>query len=133
MPIRHFPSTTSTRPRRGLSRAVVVVLLALQALLWGGGSIIEARTAADSLERYTHFEDQDSSTCPPIHSHLDCLICRSFAGGALTSRSRDFLPIARHVDGAACVSVVRFTDSDGTGPLGSRAPPVTMTPDRSIA
>lgn len=131
MPIRHFPTTTPSR--RGFSRVVVVVLLGLQALLWGGGSIIEARTAADSLERYTHFEDQDSRTCPPIHSHLDCLICRSFAGGALTARTRDLLPIARHVDGAACVSVVRFTQTDRGGPLGSRAPPAMTAPDRSIA
>jgi hypothetical protein len=121
------------RPRRGLPRAVVVVLLALQALLWGGGSIIEARAAADSLERYTHFEDQGSRACPPIHSEIDCIICRTFASGALTARPRDLLPIARGDDVTACVSVVPVTGSDRSSPLGSRAPPASATPDRSIA
>jgi hypothetical protein len=133
VPIRHFPITRSTPSRRGISRAVVLVLLGLQALLWGGGSIIEARAAAESLSRYSHFEDRDAPTCPPIHSHLDCLICRTFADGALTARPRDLLPIARRVDSTACASVVGFTERDRSGPLGSRAPPMATAPDRSIA
>ena len=133
MPVRHFPSTTTMRARRGWPRTLVVVLLALQALLWGGGSILEARSAAESLTRYSHVEDQDAQACPPIHSHLDCLICRTFASGALTAKSRDLLPELRH-DGCIVSSpVIRITGNRGTGPLGSRAPPASMTPDRTIA
>jgi hypothetical protein len=114
-------------------RTVVVVLLALQALLWGGGSIIEARSAAESLARYTHVEDQDAQACPPIHSHLDCVICRTFASGALTAKSRDLLPELRRDGCIASSPVVRITGNRGSGPLGSRAPPASMTPDRAIA
>lgn len=54
----------------------------LQGLLWGGGSILEARSAAESLTRLAHIEDSGASTCPPIHSHLDCVVCRTISHGA---------------------------------------------------
>jgi hypothetical protein len=133
MSFRHFPSTTTVRARRGWPRTLVVVLLALQALLWGGGSILEARTAAESLTRYTHVEDQDARACPPIHSHLDCVICRTFASGALAVKPRDLLPATNHDAGRISMAVVRITGHDGRGALGSRAPPTRMTPDRTIA
>ena len=132
MPVRHFPSTT-TRAGRGLPRSLVVVLLALQALLWGGGSILEARSAAESLTRYTHVEDQDARACPPVHSHLDCLICRTFASGALAVKPGFFLPGTSVGDDLAPSAVDRITGHDGSGSLGSRAPPAAMTPDRTIA
>lgn len=132
MPFRHFPSTT-TSARRGLPRTLVVILLALQALLWGGGSMLEARSAAESLMRYTHVEDLDAQACPPIHSHLDCVICRTFASGALVAKPRDFLPGASREDDVAPAAVVRTAGTDGRGSLGSRAPPALMTPDRTIA
>lgn len=121
------------RARRGWPRTLVVVLLALQALLWGGGSMLEARSAAESLTRYTHVEDQDAQACPPIHSHLDCVICRTFASGALTARPRDLFPATSHDDVVAASTVVRLAGEDGRGSLGSRAPPASMTPDRTIA
>jgi hypothetical protein len=133
MALRHFPIATAPRARRGLPRTVAVVLLALQALLWGGGSIIEARSAAESLTRYTHVEDQDAQACPPIHSHLDCIICRTFASGALTAKSRDLVPEPRRDGSIVSSPLVRITGSRGSGPLGSRAPPAWMTPDRTIA
>ena len=133
MPIRHFPSVTTIRARHGWPRTLVVVLLALQALLWGGGSILEARSAAESLTRYTHVEDQDAQACPPIHSHLDCVICRTFASGALTAKARDFLPRSGQDEGLVSSAVVRITGEDGGGPLGSRAPPAALIPDRTIA
>lgn len=132
MPFRLFPSST-TSARRGVPRTLVVVLLALQALLWGGGSILEARSAAESLTRYTHIEDQDAQACPPIHSHLDCVICRTFASGALAVKPRDLLPGARLGDDIAPTAVDRITGNDGSGSLGSRAPPALRTPDRTIA
>jgi hypothetical protein len=133
MHFRLFPRMTTTRGRRGLPRTLVVVLLALQALLWGGGSILEARAAAESLTRYSHVEDQDAQACPPIHSHLDCLICRTFASGAITAKSRDLLTELRRDGSIVSSPVVRITGNRGTGPLGSRAPPASMTPDRTIA
>ena len=133
MSLRHFPITTASRARRGLPRTVVVVLLALQALLWGGGSIIEARSAAESLSRYAHVEDLNSPACPPIHSHLDCVICRTFASGALTARPRELVPEPGRDTRVNSSPVVRVTGDCGSGPLGSRAPPASMTPDRTIA
>ena len=134
MTIRLFPiTTTPSRARRGVPRTVVVVLLALQALLWGGGSIIEARSAAESLSRYTHVEDQTDPACPPIHSHLDCVICRTFASGALTAKARELVPAPRRGTTIDASPVVHLTEDDGSGPVGSRAPPAVLTPDRTIA
>ena len=82
MSFRHFLSGPAGRARSRFPRSLVVVLLALQALVWGGGSIIEARAAAESFGRYSHVEDESTTACPPIHSHLDCLICRTLNGGA---------------------------------------------------
>jgi hypothetical protein len=48
MLFRLFPSQRKRASGR-LPRALVVALLGLQFLIWGGGSIIEARAAAESL------------------------------------------------------------------------------------
>lgn len=122
MSFRHFPSGLSGRARSRVPRSLVVVVLVLQALLWGGGSIIEARAAAESLSRYSHVEDQ-GALCPPLHSHLDCLICRTLNGGAagasasavsVLAFARIGIPVADH----------EFTGDRGRpGTLGSRAPP----------
>ena len=124
MPFRQIPSPSPLAARRRLPRALAIVLLGFQTLLWGGGSILEARAAAESLTRYAHVEDQGTTSCPPIHSHLDCLICRTFASGAVAARPRDLLPPA--IGGSWVPSaVVVGTSGDGCfGPLGSRAPPV---------
>ena len=124
MAVRQIPSPSPLRARRRVPRALAIVLLGLQALLWGGGSILEAQAAAESLTRYSHVEDQGTTACPPMHSHLDCLICRTFASGAIAMRSRDLLP---PVIGVSWVpsAVVVGTSGDGCfGPLGSRAPPI---------
>jgi hypothetical protein len=110
-----------------------VVLFALQAFLWGGGSIVEARAAAESLTRHSHVEDQGTTACPPIHSHLDCVVCRTFASGALPVRARDAIPRATQEDCRPSSIAGSLTTADEAGPLGSRAPPAGMTPDRSIA
>ena len=65
MIFRQLPSMPAS-PRKRVPRALALVLLGLQALLWGGGPIAEARTAAESLYRYSHVEDQASTTCPPL-------------------------------------------------------------------
>ena len=105
------------------SRVFATVLFALQALVWGGGSIIEARAAAESLTRYAHVEDTSTSTCPPIHSHLDCLICRTLSGGALGGSA----PSVRLVTAGSSLrpqgTIVAGAASARRGPLGSRAPP----------
>lgn len=104
------------------SRLVAAVLIALQALLWGGGSIIEARAAAESLTRATHVEDTGNPACPPIHSHLDCLICRTLSSGATAGHATSLVGIDREATSLRH-QVVTFGTTSGSGPLGSRAPP----------
>jgi len=122
MSFRHFPSRP-VRARSRIPRALASVLLGLQALLWGGGYIVEAKAAAESLSRYTHVEDQSTTACPPIHSHLDCLICRTLNGGAVGGSAPAFVPVA--LSGSECPAsdaaalVVRGI----FGTLGSRGPP----------
>ena len=123
MSFRHFPSGPAGRARSRVPRALAAVLLGLQTLLWGGGSIVEARAAAESLSRYSHVEDQNTTACPPIHSHLDCLICRTFAAGAITARARELLPPATRVFSMPAVATVGSRGDGCAGPLGSRAPP----------
>src|SRR5262245_33672264 len=90
MPIRRLSSWSSTR----VTRVLATILLGFQALLWGGGSIAEARSAAESLTRSTHVEDQSATGCLPIHSHLDCLICRTMSGGGSSGSAPSFVPAA---------------------------------------
>ncbi|HEY5547479.1 MAG TPA: hypothetical protein VIK50_15605 [Gemmatimonadaceae bacterium] len=133
MSFRLFPSRARPTVWSGIPRAVAVVLLGLQALLWGGGSIVEARSAAESLARYTHVEDQGTTACPPIHSHLDCLICRTFASGAIAGRARELLPSASRGTGAMDAPAVSVSGDDCHGPLGSRAPPRGLSLNRPVA
>ena len=122
MLFRLFPSQRMRASGR-LPRALVVFLLGLQFLIWGGGSIVEARAAAESLSRYSHIEDQ-ATKCPPIHSHLDCIICRTLNGGAggfsppslvASASSHANRPVSREYAPA---------DRGLFSPLGSRAPPL---------
>ena len=109
-----------------------MVLFALQAFLWGGGSMVEARAAAESLNRHSHVEDQGTTACPPIHSHLDCLVCRTFASGALPVRARDAIPTANRDDCQPRGIAASLTTADEAGALGSRAPPAMTASDRTI-
>jgi hypothetical protein len=122
MMVRQFPS--QRRATRRVPRALAIVLLGLQAFLWGGGSIAEARSAAESLSRYSHVEDQGTTACPPLHSHLDCVICRTLTGGASPSSSATlFTFIAVEADrGLPEITVPAERGVPGT--LGSRGPPV---------
>jgi hypothetical protein len=99
------------------------MLLGFQALLWGGGSIIEAKAAAESLSRSSHIEDQDRTACPPLHSHLDCLICRTMSGTGGPSSATTLVPVASHVTERPAVDVVGHASRGWSGALGSRAPP----------
>ena len=123
MPVRQIPRPSPLKARRRVPRALAILLLGFQALLWGGGSIVEAHAAAESLTRYSHVEDE-GTRCPPIHSHLDCLICRTFASGAIAARSRDVLPPVIGVSWVPSADVAGTRDDGCFGPLGSRAPPV---------
>lgn len=124
MSIRHFPSSEQARSRTRIPRTLVVVLLALQALVWGGGSIIEAKAAAESLTRYSHVEDQGTTACPPIHSHLDCLICRTLNGGT-SGGSAPALLASAYLRAASPVSDAVVPARCGLpGTLGSRGPPL---------
>ena len=119
MSFRHFPSPA----RRCLPRVLAIALLGFQALLWGGGTIIEARAAAESLARVSHIEDQGTSTCPPFHSHLECLICRTLSGGASGVSAPALLPAAVGAIDLPVAVVRHVTDGGLCGTVGSRAPP----------
>ena len=113
----------SSGPRRRFPRALVVVLLGLQALLWGGGSIAEAKAAAESLSRYSHVEDQGTTTCPPFHSHLDCLICRTLNGGAAGGSAPAMAVLAYRAVGIPVSETEVPGECGRPGTLGSRGPP----------
>lgn len=122
MLFRLFPSQRRRASGR-LPRALVVALLGLQFLIWGGGSIVEARAAAESLSRYSHIEDQ-AAKCPPIHSHLDCIICRTLNGGAGGVSAPTLVAIASSHANRPVSLVDAPADRGLFSPLGSRAPPL---------
>jgi hypothetical protein len=113
-----------SNPRRR-SRALAIALLGFQALLWGGGSIAEAKSAAESLTRYTHVEDQSTTACPPIHSHLDCLVCRTLNGGASGGTATALVPAVSGVSAQPVSAELEMADAILFGTLGSRGPPLT--------
>lgn len=124
MSFRHFLSGPAGRARSRFPRSLVVVLLALQALVWGGGSIIEARAAAESFGRYSHVEDESTTACPPIHSHLDCVICRTLHGGA-AGGSAPAMAMLAYANVGLPVSDTEVAGECGRpGTLGSRGPPL---------
>lgn len=122
MVVRQFPSQRRSAPRR-VSRTLAIVLLGLQAFLWGGGSIAEARSAAESLSRYSHVEDTGNPTCPPIHSHLDCLICRTLSGGANAGASGALFACSAAEANRRLPDIQVLAERALPGTLGSRGPP----------
>jgi hypothetical protein len=112
-------------PRRDAAgRCASVVVLVLQALLWMAGPTIEARAEARSAGAAAHVEERGTSTCPPIHSHLECQVCRTLRSAAAPAPG---VALPSATTGVICgtapsVSVVPRTTAGG--PLGSRAPPV---------
>lgn len=123
MGFRLFPSRLRAGVQRRVPRTLAVALFGFQAFLWGGGSIVEAQAAAESLTRYSHVEDQSTTACPPIHSHLDCLICRTLNGGSTSTAAMAI--VASESPGAAKFRVndVMPRDRGLHGTLGSRGPP----------
>ncbi|MBV6522820.1 MAG: hypothetical protein MNPFHGCM_02970 [Gemmatimonadaceae bacterium] len=101
-----------------------VFLLALQALLWIGGPIVDGRNEAASAGTQTHVEELGGTKCPRAHSHLDCLICRTLAEGVILSASVALLPVGLADDVALYRTAVLPTRADIAGVLGPRAPPV---------
>lgn len=122
MGFRQLPTMT-TPPRKRVPRVLAVLLLGLQAFLWGGGPIAEARTAAESLVRYSHVEDQATTACPALHSHLDCLICRTFSSGATGGSAPSCNAITTDVGERPSLVDVVPGFQGRPGSLGSRAPP----------
>ena len=118
MQIHRFPRWLSAH-----ARVLATILLGFQAFLWGGGSIIEAKAAAESLSRHSHVEDQSTTACPPIHSHLDCLICRTMSGTGGTGSAPALIPTASQVAERPASDVVVLVKRGLSGPPGSRAPP----------
>ena len=126
------PSTAIAR-RGGFGRLSARLLLVLQALLWCGGPSIEAMSASDAMRTGSHIEALGGAACPPIHSHLDCQICRTFSSGAVTAHAQDLLLVASRVTGAVDAPAGGATGDGRFGPLGSRAPPRAPSPGRPIA
>lgn len=122
MSLRHFPSRPAARRLRA-ARLFATVLLGFQAFLWGGGSVVEAKAAAESLLRYSHVEDQGTTACPPIHSHLDCLICRTLSGSAPGNPAPTLFADAYLEVTSAVANDIRPADRGLAGTLGSRGPP----------
>jgi hypothetical protein len=125
MPI--MPAQVHQAPRQRKPRWLGILLLSLQALLWGGGSILEARPAAESLMRVTHVEQEGSTDCPPIHSHVDCVVCRTFSSGATPGAA-----VATLMDEERCadrppVFAAELPDRALPGAPGPRAPPTGAT------
>jgi hypothetical protein len=118
MRIRRFSSSSPAR-----IRVLATLMLGFQAFLWGGGSIVEAHAAAESLTRNSHIEDQGATKCPPIHSHLDCVICRTMSGAGVGGSAPALVPIATHNAERPVSDRVTPASVGFSGPLGSRAPP----------
>lgn len=118
VPARLFPTPLARMPR-----LCAAVLLGLQVLLWGGGAIIEGKAAAESLGQRAHVEEQGSTNCPPIHSHLDCQICRTLTGGATCASAPAMLVIGESASDQPSSRAETRPDRWHTGNLGSRAPP----------
>jgi hypothetical protein len=123
MLFRHFPSPTSLRARGRVPRWLAAVVFGLQFLLWGGGSILEAQSAAESLSRYSHVEEEGAK-CPPMHSHLDCVICRTLNGGAGGGSAPSLALFASRDADQPVVIAETAVEQGRFSPLGSRAPPL---------
>jgi hypothetical protein len=117
-------SRLSNIRRRDARRRPAVVVLALQALLWMAGPTIEARAEARSAGAAAHVEEPGASKCPPIHSHLDCQVCRTLRSGATPSPSVALPSANTGVVRGTAPSPSTAPHATTAGPLGSRAPPV---------
>jgi hypothetical protein len=110
-----------------LGRACGIVLLGLQAVLWGGGQILEARPAAEALSAVAHVESTGNATCPPLHRHVDCLVCRAFGSGA-TGGAPPAVPVADDASPGTAGTGGFWSASAGFGGgVGARAPPACGT------
>ena len=118
-----MPPTSRACRRDATWRRSAVVVLLLQALLWMAGPTIEARAEARAIGATAHVEDVGSNRCPPIHSHLECQICRTLRTGAPTAPAVE-LPIGGL---RAAIGLAGVTDAyvrpATRGAIGSRAPP----------
>lgn len=118
-----FVTARPTRLRGGFSHGLAIVLLALQALLWSGGPIIDGKYEASSARTQVHVEELGGTKCAPVHSHLDCLVCRTLSEGAVTSAPQTLLPSNERTGAAFCETSTLETIGTRSGVLGSRAPP----------
>lgn len=109
--------------RGRLSRVFAVLLLALQAMLWIGAPIVDGSNEASSARTQAHVEELGGTTCPRVHSHLDCLICRTLGAGVVTSTSGALLTGTESSGVAFCETSTLRTHAVRAGALGSRAPP----------
>ena len=114
---------TSSRHVGKFSRAAAVVLLALQAMLWIGGPIVDGKLEASSGRTTAHVEELGGTKCPRVHSHIDCLICRTLVEGVVISAPGTILPSTKTEGVAFLETAARLAFVASVGSLGSRAPP----------
>jgi hypothetical protein len=112
------------KPATGTTRVLAVVLLALQAMLWIGGPLVDGANEASSARTQTHVEELGGTKCPRVHSHLDCLICRTLGEGVVTSTPQTLLPSSEKNTGVGfCETSSSLAFRARFGAIGSRAPP----------
>lgn len=108
---------------RRIPRTWAAVLLALQALLWVAGPLIDGAVEASSARTQAHVEELGGTKCPPVHSALDCLICRTLSQGAVMP-SADAVGSPSRANGPALGETSAcLVEGVRSGGLGSRAPP----------
>lgn len=107
-------------------------MLALQALLWGGGQILEAKPAAAALMAVAHVEETGSKGCTPLHQHVDCLVCRTFQAGATSGTAPDLPLLDEGLPSRPGTTLTVGLARAPAGGVGSRAPPFA-TPFPGIA
>jgi hypothetical protein len=116
------------RLAKAVGRAVTSVVFGLQALLWGGGPILEARPAAAALSVVTHIESEGTTSCTSIHSHIDCLVCRTLTTGSTSGQAPELPIVAAACPGAPDQTIAGPVTAGTHRPLGSRAPPAVVPP-----
>jgi hypothetical protein len=109
--------------RDAVRRRRSVVVLLLQVLLWMAGPTIEARAEARAVGATAHVEALGGSKCPPIHSHLDCQICRTLRTGFTVAVAPALPTSSGNAIAWDRTSADVVPETTPRGPLGSRAPP----------
>lgn len=111
--------------RRPSLRLTTAVLLLLHLLGGAGAALAEAQAELRSPVAAHHLTGEEGDDCPPVHSHVDCQICRVLRLGAAPASAVQPLSPAgalspRTDPSPETILVSAFAPAA----LGARAPPV---------